>query len=200
MLRYGREQLALGSNAKLVLLSLIPLQRPLPLSFAVKLLCLIRIALSSFNRVSLPRVFISNEYLMQQLLRSIGRKDVALACSTRGINFEAFIWSHMCAVDDRLTGRPMAATIIQKGWRAKTARRDRAARRIQLGCRDWIHKPKTRDGRIGINLRIIMGMQLGFGEGVRKPQIDDEHDCDENSSHGLARNARQEGAQNIPFV
>ena len=74
--------------------------------------------------------------------------------------FEELPWAELCRIDPGLTGRPWAASVIQRRWRARAERRDTAARRIQQGCRRWIHEPRTRDGRLGINLRILMAMDV----------------------------------------
>ena len=67
------------------------------------------------------------------------------------------LWDEMCRQRPRLTGRARAASVIARRWRIfREAQKERAARRIQAGCRNWIHKPITRDGKLGLNMRIIM--------------------------------------------
>lgn len=48
-----------------------------------------------------------------------------------------------------------AARIIQKAFRAwRFRKRDVAARIIQRNCNNWIDKPYTADGKVGISARI----------------------------------------------
>lgn len=70
-------------------------------------------------------------------------------------------WEEMCKRDPMLTGRPQAATRIQRIWRhRRRLRREAAARRIQQGCMPWILKPRTRDGKLGINFRLLMALPM----------------------------------------
>lgn len=70
------------------------------------------------------------------------------------------LWRELQATDPFRTA---AAAVIQRHWRGwrrlarlESIRRQLAARRIQQGCRNWILKPVTADGRLGINMCILL--------------------------------------------
>lgn len=64
------------------------------------------------------------------------------------------LWQVLVARNPRLHRRRWAAAAIQAAWRQH--RQDRSARRLQLGCRRWLWLPTTRDGRLGIHLRLLL--------------------------------------------
>ena len=104
--------------------------------------------------------FLSNAFLMQQVLKANGQ---AVFDEEDGPMWSSFkpsalrLWNELCSRRPRLTGRARAASIIARKWRVvQMERRERAARRIQAACRDWIHKPITSDGKLGITLRLLM--------------------------------------------
>ena len=104
--------------------------------------------------------FLSDAFVMRQVLKANGQavfdeKDGPMCPSTKPSALR--LWNELCSRRPRLTGRARAASIIARKWRVvRRERRERAARRIQAACRDWIHKPITSDGKLGITLRLLM--------------------------------------------
>ena len=116
--------------------------------------------LQAFNKVRFLEVpwLLRKTFLIHKVLQANGCHSLPpIGCSSK---FEELPWAELCRIDPGLTGRPWAASVIQRRWRARAERRDAAARRIQQGCRRWIHEPRTRDGKLGINLRILMAMDV----------------------------------------
>lgn len=126
--------------------------------FFVDLLVMFRKVHSAFMKV--PARYISDMFVVGMLFRALGRPNVEVPSLRHRALFHK-VWLDLVAVDPAITGRPYAAGKIQRAWRRhRAAKRDRAARRIQRGCMPWMLKPRTRDGRIGINLRLLMACDL----------------------------------------
>lgn len=112
-------------------------------------------ALVTFYALDRPYKCLPSRFLHDKVLRANGCGRLCLPVSGN----EEELWAAMCRRCPRLTGRSRAASVIQRNWRAQR-HKHAAARRIQAGCRRWIHEPRTRDGKLGINLRILIRMDL----------------------------------------
>lgn len=118
------------------------------------------VCLEFYNHAGGTR-FLGNRFVVHQVLKANGQMPTPLSLAHPAKRwdetYQSKVWEDMCRLRPRLNGRARAASVIARRWRAfQKERRERAARRIQAGCMHWIHKPRTSDGKLGINLRIIM--------------------------------------------
>lgn len=105
---------------------------------------------------------LGNAFVIDKLLQLGGfsvRVEPALVRATphEELAWEAFVTSQRYE-GPWLAWHVGAARRIQRRWREWTGRRDAAARRIQRACVPWLTKPVTADGKLGISLRILVGM------------------------------------------
>ena len=82
-------------------------------------------------------------------------------CSGPELLFQDNIWRRIIQAYPKFDIKHVAATVIQKHVRRGFAqglfrRKVAAVRVIQRGCYNWLWSPRTRDGKEGIHLRLII--------------------------------------------
>lgn len=98
--------------------------------------------------------FFEFDYITRKMLMALGRPTLARQFPWRWPYYEAnMLWEDMCFVDDQLSGRAILVQSLARRW---LARRHVAALKIQSKCHRWLWEPRTRDGKLGINMRLLL--------------------------------------------
>lgn len=98
--------------------------------------------------------FFDFNFVTHKLLRATGRFSLARRFPLRFPYYTANMhWADMCVLVPELSGD---AILVQSLVRRRLARRHVAATRIQRRCHSWLWKTRTRDGKLGINVRLLL--------------------------------------------
>ncbi len=131
----------------------------LPPDVCDELLSMFAVAVLAYDHLNYYRlVFLNYNLVTCELLMAIGRPDLAAHRRTCRYSLlgQRMMWDDMVRLEPMLSRRVGHVVTVQALARRWLARREVAARRIQRGCYRWLWSSYTRDGKVGINPRLML--------------------------------------------
>ncbi len=115
-------------------------------------------------------VFLNYQMVTHELLMAAGRPDLARPLRLPHYRFyqQRLMWTDIVSLCPDLSRSRGDVTLVQTLARRWLCRRHTAALRIQRACHRWLWTPRTRDGRLGINARLMLRETAGLEEALTR--------------------------------